>query len=254
MFQCDSARYPCSRCRRLNIPCIGLGQQRYKFMNDTQSSDSDSVTPNSPRRARPSSQVSRERSTQASAATPVVFWSLSNDHTRRVGAFVDKIKPSTGVKFNLAWTFGNYLVDVPARLGTNDALDKAADAVLTALERFSFSGTPGQMTPRMLEKYTLALAALRTSLDDSVAAKSCETLCAIMLLLMCQVRNCDCPSVSVSEELPVPNSIQRHFSGHLQQATRPTLEALHRSSDYAGTQTNVSRLRRTCFLPFVELW
>ena len=111
---------------------------------------------------------------------------LSNEHTRRVGAFVDRVNPSTGVKYNLAWTYGDYLVDIPARLGTNEALDRAADAVLAAHGRFSAAHL--DVTPVILEKYTMALTALRTCLDDPVKATTSETLCAIMLLLICQVR------------------------------------------------------------------
>ena len=115
-----------------------------------------------------------------------MFRDLSNEHTRRVSAFADRIKSSTSVKFNLAWTYGDYLADVPARLGTNEALDRAADAVLVAFGRFST--TYVDVTPVLLEKYTLALTALRTCLDDPVKAKASETLCAIMLLMICQVR------------------------------------------------------------------
>ena len=103
-----------------------------------------------------------------------------------MNAFSDKIKPSIGVKYNLAWTFGAYLDEVPARLGTNEALDRAADALLAALGRFS--GSDVNVSPVLLEKYALALAALRKCLDDPVKAKASETLCAVMLLITCHVR------------------------------------------------------------------
>ncbi|EXJ84985.1 hypothetical protein A1O3_05660 [Capronia epimyces CBS 606.96] len=167
--KCDLSTHPCPRCRRLDIPCIGLGQQRYKFVKAEGSSCS--LVP-----ARPQ--------TRTVLPQTHVFRSLSNEHTQRVSAFTDKINPLIGVKFNLAWTYGDYLVDVPARLGTNEALDKAADTLLAALQRYSSPAV--EVTLLVLEKYTLALAALRMCLDDPVTARSCETLAAIVLLLSCQ--------------------------------------------------------------------
>ncbi|EXJ85850.1 hypothetical protein A1O1_06219 [Capronia coronata CBS 617.96] len=178
--KCDVDNYPCSRCRRLDIPCIGLGRQRYKFVTPQTGSPDTSVSARW--ESRSPTRLSDSRSD--SSASTTLFRSLSNDHSWRVSAFVDKIQPSTGVRFNLAWTFGDYLVDVPARLGTNDALDKAADAVLAAMERFSSHGS--DVAPVVLEKYIRALTALRMCLDDPVVAKSSETLCAILLLLTCQ--------------------------------------------------------------------
>lgn len=147
--KCDITVYPCPRCARLNIPCIGLGEKRYKFVNDGRSSLI-SVRPH-------------PRTVTATLSFPshdtTIFRALSNEHTWRVSAFTDKLKPSIGVNYNLAWTFGAYFLDIPARLGTNEALDRAVDAVLAAFDRFSSSLV--NATPVLLEKYAVALAALR---------------------------------------------------------------------------------------------
>lgn len=117
-----------------------------------------------------------------------MFHDLTNVHTRLVGSFTDKIKPSTGVKYNLAWTYGDYLNDIPARLGVNVALDSACEALLAAFD--GFPGNRGGLNILFLEKYTSAMATLRKCLDDPIKAKSSETLGAIMLLMNCQVSLC----------------------------------------------------------------
>lgn len=174
-----------------------------------------------------------------------MFRDLTNEHTRRVSAFVDKIKTSTGVKYNLAWTYGGYLVDVPARLGTNEALDRAADTVLAALERFSASHV--DVTPVILEKYTLALAALRRCLDDPVKAKASETLCAVLLLLTCQVR--------IFGPISLSSLINgRHFCGRLQGLLRVIRKGRPRLLDFEDVLVIVTSSKVTCCLHFVELW
>jgi hypothetical protein len=111
--------------------------------------------------------------------------SPSNEITRLAGAFTDKIKPSLGVKYNLAWTYGDYLIHVPARLGANEALDTATDTFLSAVGMFSNSTTDTH--PAVLEKYGLALATLRKCLNDPAKARAPETLCAVLFLCNSQV-------------------------------------------------------------------
>ena len=138
--------------------------------------------------------------------TTIVFRSPSNAQTRLISAFTAKLHPSIGVKYNLAWTYGDYLLFVPTRLGTNNALDKAATTVLAALDRFSPSVSSCDVTTCLLQKYNVALAALRECLDDPEEAKTSQTLCAIMLLLICQV--CLSPRFThlskQEQELPFP--------------------------------------------------
>ncbi|OAP54320.1 hypothetical protein AYL99_11421 [Fonsecaea erecta] len=179
--KCDSTTYPCARCRRLEIPCVGLGQRRYKFVADNRAS-----TPTGS-----SSFQSPEAGAGSVAYSPPTFDTVavsrppSNDTTRLANAFADKIKPNVGVQYNLAWTYGDYLNYVPARLGTNEALDSATDAFLMAVATLS---DPLGVTSRpvLLEKYGRALASLRKCLDDSVKARAPETLCAILFLWNCQ--------------------------------------------------------------------
>ena len=99
-------------------------------------------------------------------------------------SFVSVVDPSTQYKYNLAWAYGDYLLEIPKRLGTNKALDAAAETMVEA-HRSACLRQP--VTTDCLVNYSRALEALRVSLDDAVTAGSAETLCAVMMLLVCQV-------------------------------------------------------------------
>ena len=112
--------------------------------------------------------------------------SPSNSLTQLTLAFVDKVNPSIDVSFQLVGNFGAFLREVPRRLGTNESLDAASDLLVTAYTRYC----AGHIEPdgEVLVKHSRALSALSTCLNDPVTAHSSETLCSIMLLLICQVR------------------------------------------------------------------
>lgn len=74
---------------------------------------------------------------------------------------------------------------VPRRLGINEALDAAADALVTSYTCFIAGSAVA--TSDVLIKHSNALSALRRVLDDPVKAQSSETLCSTMILLIVQV-------------------------------------------------------------------
>lgn len=96
------------------------------------------------------------------------------------------IKPSTDRRFNLAWTYGEFLQNVPSRLGSNKALDVAAEALVASHRDFSLRRP---VTPDNLAKYSDAIKALTRGINDPIASQSLETICAVILLTMCQVSN-----------------------------------------------------------------
>ncbi|KAK5279804.1 hypothetical protein LTR20_000054 [Exophiala xenobiotica] len=150
--------------------------------NSTSTSSSDTSTPTTP-----SAQAARGRKPTPNGRSPstiTIYHGFANQHTALVRSFVDKIKPSVGVKYNLAWTYGDYLNDIPARLGTNEALDAATSTFVATFQRFSNPEIAD--THDVLEQYGLALASLRKCLSDTVKAKAPETLCAVLLLMNCQ--------------------------------------------------------------------
>ncbi|KIV83053.1 hypothetical protein PV11_05113 [Exophiala sideris] len=195
--KCDISAHPCARCKRLKLPCINLGQKRFKFVSST--SNEDKSPPwllGSPAEgtSRSGSTASSSRSTSAGIqsgksqgqATLSISPVPTNAYMRLVNVFTDKIKPAAGIRYNISWTFGSYLDQVPAHLGVNEALDAAADAFMVGMRRFPNPDSAVDLAPVMLEKYTFALASLRRCLDDPAIARAPETLCAVLFLLNCQ--------------------------------------------------------------------
>ena len=85
----------------------------------------------------------------------------------------------------LPWNFGPFLEDIPRHLGLNEALDTAADALVTAYGQLR---TTGQATNELgLRKYSRALRALRDCLAEPQKACMTETLCAVTILMVFEV-------------------------------------------------------------------
>ena len=102
-----------------------------------------------------------------------------------MSALAERINPKLDIKYQLVWNFGAYLLDVPRRLGVNAALDAAAD-LLVCSHKYYCGGRNGS-DQQLLSKHGRALRLLREEIDDEVRARSTETLCAVMLLMIAQV-------------------------------------------------------------------
>jgi len=101
---------------------------------------------------------------------------------------IDKVHltKDSDLRYNLTWAYGGFIQDVPRRLGKNAALDAAATSL--ALSHVRYSTGRRDAAPEELKAYINALKVLRNCLDDPVVARDANTLCAVMLLLFCQVR------------------------------------------------------------------
>lgn len=165
--QCDQNKPACSRCTRLQIPCIGCGQQRYRFKNQT--IDHRSSGPH------------QLVTVKASAAKHAPCPPLSNSTTRAADGLVSALGV-TDIRFELS-IYGDFLRDIPRRLGRNAALDSSVAALTTAFEAIHTRHQPAEV----FTKYARALNSLRLCLDDPVEAQTPETLCAIWIVVICQV-------------------------------------------------------------------
>lgn len=178
--KCDLAKPSCARCTRLCIPCVGAGQQRYKFKDQ------------SPRVKRLNSDSSTEQQTSGSATPETASSSTgralsrspSNETSALAAALVQAVKPETSWRFNMAYTYGGFIALIPQRLGRNAALD-ASVAALTEAHLDFCNHQPASRS--VLSKYSRALTKLRMCLDDPQIATQSDTLCAVMLLLITQV-------------------------------------------------------------------
>ncbi len=178
--KCDQQQPACSRCARLKLECVGGGQRRFKFVEPTlcrngshgsissSSEQSRSVTP-------------LEKGRQSSFAVSV---SPSSKLSVLASCLVASIDPCMDDRYNLVGTYGPFLSYIPSRLGRNKALD-AAVAVL--VEAHTCMCTRSGVTPKAISKHTHALTQLRLALDDPTTARAAETLCAAMIMSICDV-------------------------------------------------------------------
>ena len=163
----------CSRCQGLRIKCTGCGEKRFKFQFDKRGS-----TPQD------SSSLAQQR---WRSNNTLQMHTPGNETTRLQKALVASVRPSRDLRYNMIFRWGAFLMEVPKRLGSNPALDAAAAALVTRHTELSLKqDSCDPRAPAALE-YNRGLSALRTVLDDQRAAKSAETLCAVMMLIYCQV-------------------------------------------------------------------
>jgi hypothetical protein len=159
--QCDQIQPICSGCRKLCIPCVGGGLQRFIFKSHNMSKLINSCQP------------SVATSHMPSSPPMTVGMSLVNKlQTRRL-------------KFEINWASGSFMDEIPRRLSHSQALAAATEAFMLALPCAEVSHT---LSRRRLRSYTTALHATRIALSHPVGALSLNTLCAVYLLWICQVR------------------------------------------------------------------
>ena len=80
------------------------------------------------------------------------------------------------------WLVGSFFQFIPARMGRNVALDNAVSC-LCGIYRSSYNYHSG-----IYQNYVKALSSLRGCLNDASIRMESETLCASILLQMCEVR------------------------------------------------------------------
>jgi hypothetical protein len=123
---------------------------------------------------------------QAKALTTPVH-TPCNKTNRLQQALVTRLHHSSDIGYNIAFRWGTFLVEVPKRLGSNNALDTATVALLARHTETSLRQDQTDPRAPAVVEYNRALAALRKTLDDAAEATSIETLCAVLMLVYCQV-------------------------------------------------------------------
>lgn len=151
----------------MNISCIGAGEQRYKFKDQTGALTGRASQKPAPHAPQPDS------------------WDLtplpSSETTIKTCALISTLQV-VDLRYDVSY-YGEFLKDIPRRLGSNKALDAAAGALSSAY----VSLHTRQQSVSTYTEYGNALKALRLCLDDPVKGNSPETLCAIYLVMICQV-------------------------------------------------------------------
>ncbi|KAJ4005706.1 hypothetical protein NW752_011033 [Fusarium irregulare] len=174
--KCDKAQPRCARCERLDIACVNVGKQRYKFKVRTLEHGSSNSTPQIVDTDSDSSSPKSSSPLQALIKVP------SNPTTKVTHTLVSRLE-ITDLRYDIT-CYGDFLRHIPARLGRNEALDASADALATT---FSTLHMPqGYQTIDALTKYGKALGALRLCLANPAKARMPETMCAVYLIMICQ--------------------------------------------------------------------
>lgn len=106
----------------------------------------------------------------------------STDTSIMAAAFVAAFQVAD-IRYAMAY-YGPFLRDIPRRLGNSPVLDSAVRALSTA---YPFLHT-GSYTPNVLFLYGQSLRALRKCLNNPAEARSPNTLCAVYLIIICQVK------------------------------------------------------------------
>ncbi|KAG9232673.1 hypothetical protein BJ875DRAFT_72373 [Amylocarpus encephaloides] len=167
--KCDEKTPSCGRCTRLALVCVGSGQQRFKFKEH---------------QALRSSQKTKPPEAKIPGISVIQVYRIpKSELTLLATSFIQTISPTTDIRYNLAWTYGIFLEEIPRRLGKNEALDTSIAALVSSHSSFC----AGQkISVDALMKYSHALKALRNCLDDRSKAHESETLCSVMILMICQ--------------------------------------------------------------------
>jgi hypothetical protein len=122
--------------------------------------------------------------TQSQIKLPTLFPTPSSQTTLLTQSLVRHLEASHDLRYHLPWVYGGFIEDIPRRI---EALDAAVIALMSAHSNLALHrGTPPVTSSDSLSKYSYALKTLRIYLDDPVKASEAETLCAVMLLLICQ--------------------------------------------------------------------
>ncbi|KAF7719629.1 Fungal Zn(2)-Cys(6) binuclear cluster domain-containing protein [Penicillium ucsense] len=185
--KCDEAQPTCGRCLRLKIVCQGSGKRRFKFQEERPfekraiAGQHVQALQTAPYSAS-THPIGTSRAHEKSGACWLIPSDLTGSTKQLASAFLQTIDYTTDFRWNIGWSFGPFLYEIPRRLGSNEALDRAAEA-LTSAHADLCSRQHGKM--QTLAKYTAALRTLRVYLEDPVHAHQTNTFAAVMLLLIC---------------------------------------------------------------------
>ncbi|KAL4881181.1 hypothetical protein BJY04DRAFT_61326 [Aspergillus karnatakaensis] len=153
--KCDQIKPACTRCARLQIPCVGSGQRRFKFKEGYSKGQDVIVFSNT-------------------ARIP------SNETTDITRSFIEVLQV-TDVRYDVTW-YGPFLETLPRRIGASPALDAAIGALSSAVKAVRTR----QNSSDAISKYVKGWQALRTCLSDPMQTQSINTVCAIYIMMITQ--------------------------------------------------------------------
>ena len=180
-LQCDQSKPKCSRCKRLDIPCVDCGVRRFVFKNSFSSSNNNGTDDKH-------RYVHDEPSLVNNGAREnrrLRIYRMPPNAVSSLTSFVIKKLQVDDLRYNIKWAYGPFVDEIPTRLGQSSALDAACRSL------FMLSGSSGGYHDPQgsvsLPGYSQALRAIRLAIADRAQAYSLNTLCAIYFVWLLQV-------------------------------------------------------------------
>ncbi|KAF5613661.1 uncharacterized protein FTJAE_13872 [Fusarium tjaetaba] len=164
--KCDQAKPACSRCARLEIPCVGSGEQKYVF-KPVSFTKPFKTSFSKPRKRETPAQVSISHKPQSP---------LTLLQAKLVAAL-----ETTDLRYGLS-CYGDFLEHIPPRLGHSHALDASVDLMMSALP---YHYTP-EIPSQVLAKYGSSLKVLRDTQNETGTKLSPEDVAAFHIMMICQ--------------------------------------------------------------------
>ncbi|KHN95182.1 uncharacterized protein MAM_06893 [Metarhizium album ARSEF 1941] len=177
--------------------CVGVGQQRFKFINQSSSAPSPSSaaaasSSSSSSSSSPSPSASSGSAAAAAAAVVSRFVEASpgpksplRNTNDRVADTLVYFLASTHQGYNLKPFRLSVFGELPRRIGYSPALDASLAAFTSLLETRQSPSEP--LNPRSLQLYASGLKALESSIANPLSRYRSDTLCAAYILSECHI-------------------------------------------------------------------
>ena len=106
--------------------------------------------------------------------------------TKLASCFCQLLDFSLSTSLNLA-AFGKFMTEVPMHIGLSKVLDRSVESLYMA--HGALTSNRRELTVRSQMLYGQALQTLQRFLNSKEAARASETLCATIILAICEVSN-----------------------------------------------------------------
>ncbi|KAF5570421.1 hypothetical protein FPHYL_1257 [Fusarium phyllophilum] len=163
--KCDQAKPACSRCARLEIPCVGSGEQKYVFKPVSFTKPFKTSFPKAQKR-------------EKSSEVPILH-KPQNSLTLLEAKLVAALD-ITDLRYGIS-CYGDFLEHIPQRLGHSFSLDVAVDLMMSILPYHYSHEIPSQV----LAKYDSGLKVLGSQ-DRKGTQLSSEDVAVLHVMTICQ--------------------------------------------------------------------
>ena len=127
-----------------------------------------------------------------------VFWPLTAESDKLGARFCRLLTNRMSQSYLPLQAWGNFFQFIPGRLGHNDSLDTAVFCLYMIFDH-RLCGNPGAPATEIAQ-YVQSLQALQTCVGDPQLRRDPETLCASLIVQLCEVR-----LTPVAVRLPCPS-------------------------------------------------